>query len=63
MNTVCVKGSGHFTWQEGAGKGFAWDEEFVYVLSYFDEQGRIGRWEIWADPLNAWLASQGKRLE
>lgn len=32
------------------GKG--WEEEFVYVLSGFDEQGRIGSQELWADPLS-----------
>ncbi|KAI9792570.1 MAG: hypothetical protein M1816_002090 [Peltula sp. TS41687] len=33
-----------------------WRETFVHRLSRFDEQGRIGRWEIWADPLSAWAA-------
>ena len=36
------------------GKG--WDEEFVYVLSEFDHEGRIGRQELWADALSAWVA-------
>ena len=36
--------------------GKAWEEEFVYVLSEFDSEGRIGRQELWADPLSAWLA-------
>lgn len=36
------------------GKG--WEEEFVYVLSDFDEDGKIGRQELWADPLSAWVA-------
>lgn len=36
------------------GKG--WKEEFVYVLSDFDEDGKIGRQELWADPLSAWVA-------
>ena len=36
------------------GKG--WEEEFVYVLSEFDEDGKIGCQELWADPLSAWVA-------
>ena len=36
------------------GKG--WAEEFVYVLSDFDEEGKIGCQELWADPLSAWVA-------
>ena len=36
------------------GKG--WKEEFVYILSDFDEDGKIGRQELWADPLSAWVA-------
>jgi hypothetical protein len=34
----------------------AWEEDFVFRLSEFDEECRIGHWEIWADPLSAWLA-------
>ena len=33
--------------------GLAWEEDFVYVLSEFDEDFRIGRQELWADPLSA----------
>ena len=36
--------------------GEGWEEEFVYVLSGFDDEGRIGRQELWADPLSAWVA-------
>ncbi|KAI9720373.1 MAG: hypothetical protein M1812_002879 [Candelaria pacifica] len=36
--------------------GTAWEEDFIYRLSEFDEQGNIGHWEIWADPLSAWMA-------
>lgn len=36
--------------------GKKWDEQFIYRLSGFDEAGRIGHWEIWADPLSAWVA-------
>ena len=34
----------------------SWEEDFVYRLSGFDEEGRIGHWEIWVDPLSAWDA-------
>ncbi|KZT60186.1 hypothetical protein CALCODRAFT_429775 [Calocera cornea HHB12733] len=60
---VCVKARGTFTWVEGKGKGVRWNEEFVYLLSGFDGEGRVGVWEVWADPLSAWLASQGKRVD
>ena len=36
--------------------GRGWNEKFMYRLSGFDEAGRIGHWEIWADPLSAWVA-------
>ena len=39
--------------------GESWDEQFIYRLSGFDEDGKIGHWEIWADPLSAWVAVGG----
>ncbi|MCJ1397572.1 hypothetical protein MMC11_000766 [Xylographa trunciseda] len=39
--------------------GKSWEEDFIYRLSDFDEEGRIGHWEIWADPLSAWDAVGG----
>ena len=36
--------------------GKSWQEDFVYVLSDFDDDFRIGRQELWADPLSAWEA-------
>ena len=36
--------------------GRSWEEDFVYVLSEFDANGKIGRQELWADPLSAWIA-------
>ncbi|MCJ1473519.1 hypothetical protein MMC13_002170 [Lambiella insularis] len=36
--------------------GQSWEENFIYRISEFDEDGRIGHWEIWADPLSAWEA-------
>ena len=39
--------------------GKSWEEDFIYRLSEFDGEGRIGHWEIWADPLSAWEAVGG----
>lgn len=50
---VSVVGKGRFTSRK---TGKAWDEQFIYRFSGFDEEGRIGHWEIWADPLSAWEA-------
>ncbi len=50
---VTVVGKGHFSSQK-TGKG--WNEQFIHKFSEFDEQGKIGHWEIWADPLSAWDA-------
>lgn len=36
--------------------GKSWEEDFVYVLSEFDADFKIGRQELWADPLSAWVA-------
>lgn len=36
--------------------GKEWHEEFIYRFSAFDDKGKIGHWEIWADPLSAWVA-------
>ena len=36
--------------------GRSWSEDFVYVLSEFDDEIKIGHLEIWADPLSAWMA-------
>ena len=36
--------------------GESWDEKFIYRLSEFHQDGKIGHWEIWADPLSAWVA-------
>jgi hypothetical protein len=48
---VSVVGKGRFTAKKtGKGKG----KEFIYQL--FDAEGRIGCWEIWADPLSVWEA-------
>ena len=39
--------------------GKSWHEDFVYILSDFDNDGKIGSQELWADPLSAWAAVQG----
>lgn len=41
----------------------SWDERFMYRLSDFDDKGRLGWWEIWADPLSAWDAVLDVPLE
>ncbi len=41
--------------------GQSWKETFIYRLSGFDEDGKIGHWEIWADPLSAWTAVGGRK--
>lgn len=50
---VSVVGKARF---ESVKTGKGWDEEFIYRFSGFDGEGRIGHWEIWADPLSAWVA-------
>ncbi|KAF2831317.1 hypothetical protein CC86DRAFT_137659 [Ophiobolus disseminans] len=50
---VSVVGKGRFTAKK-TGKG--WDEKFIYRFSEFDAEGKIGHWEVWADPLSAWEA-------
>ncbi|KAF2253590.1 hypothetical protein BU26DRAFT_515917 [Trematosphaeria pertusa] len=53
---VSVVGKGRFM-SKKTGRG--WEETFVYRFSGFDGEGRIGWWEIWADPLSAWEAVGG----
>ncbi|PVH78936.1 hypothetical protein DL98DRAFT_235258 [Cadophora sp. DSE1049] len=50
---VSVVGKGTF---QSIKTGKEWQEEFIYRFSGFDEDGKIGHWEIWADPLSAWVA-------
>ncbi|KAF8851081.1 hypothetical protein BDZ45DRAFT_601974 [Acephala macrosclerotiorum] len=52
---VSVVGKARF---ESVMTGKAWDEEFIYRFSGFDSSGKIGHWEIWADPLSAWVACE-----
>jgi hypothetical protein len=53
VGIVSVVGKGGFTAKK---TGKSWDEKFIYRFSEFDSDGRIGHWEIWADPLSAWEA-------
>lgn len=50
---VSVVGKGTF---QSIRTGKEWQEEFIYRFSGFDGDGKIGHWEIWADPLSAWVA-------
>jgi hypothetical protein len=34
--------------------GQSWEARFVWRLSGFDEEGKIGLWEVWGDALSAW---------
>lgn len=63
---ACTQGA-HGEWQGGVTiklhasfssikTGRSWSERFVYVLSEFDDEAKIGHLEIWADPLSAWMA-------
>lgn len=52
-NAVSVVAHARF---ESIKTGKSWEEDFIYRLSGFDQEGRIGHWEIWADPLSAWEA-------
>ena len=51
--TVNVVGKGHFTSMKTEK---SWEEKFIYRFSGFDDDGKFDHWEIWADPLSAWVA-------
>lgn len=55
--TVTIKLHAKFT---SVKTGRSWEEHFIYVLSEFDEDYRIGSQELWADPLSAWVAVGGE---
>lgn len=52
---VTVKGSAKWTYVK---TGKKWEETFIWRLSRFDEEGKIGGYEVWADPLSLWWAAQ-----
>lgn len=54
---VSVVGRARF---ESVETGKGWDEAFIYRLSEWNQEGRFGHWEIWADPLSAWMAVKGR---
>ncbi|EON64231.1 hypothetical protein W97_03462 [Coniosporium apollinis CBS 100218] len=54
---VSVVGRARF---ESVQTGMGWDEAFIYRLSEWDDEGRFAHWEVWADPLSAWMAVRGK---
>jgi hypothetical protein len=55
---VSVTGKGNF---ESVRTGKSYDETFMYRLSNFDDEGKIGCWEIWSDSLSAWDAVGGEK--
>jgi len=50
-----MKGKARFTW---ISTGQSWDEVFTYALE-FDAEGKIKKYEVWADSGAAYLASKG----
>ena len=54
IGTVNVVGKGYFA---SLRTGKSWEEKFIYRFSGFDENGKFDHWEIWADPLSAWVAA------
>lgn len=56
VGVVSVVGQAKF---KAVKTGESWEEQFIYRLSWFDGDGKIGHWEIWADPLSAWMAVGG----
>ncbi|KAE8445913.1 hypothetical protein EG329_012692 [Mollisiaceae sp. DMI_Dod_QoI] len=55
LGAVSVVGKARF---ESVKTGKDWEEQFIYRFSGFDKEGKIGHWEIWADPLSAWVACE-----
>lgn len=55
-NRVSVRGEATFTWTR---TGQSWDEIFTYVLA-LDEDGKVVKYEVWADSGAAYLASKGQ---
>ncbi|MCJ1463299.1 hypothetical protein MMC07_001905 [Pseudocyphellaria aurata] len=52
-SAVTIKLHANFT-SIKTGKG--WEEDFIYLMSDFDDDMKIGHLELWADPLSAWMA-------
>mmetsp|Transcript_16305 Transcript_16305/g.27166 ORF Transcript_16305/g.27166 Transcript_16305/m.27166 type:complete len:150 (-) Transcript_16305:58-507(-) len=54
LAAVSVQGEATFTWKS---TGKSWDEVFTYRLR-FDTEGKVTKYEVWADSLAAYLASR-----
>ena len=55
--TVSVRGEATFTWLSTKQ---SWDEVFTYRLKFDEVDGKIVKYEVWADSLSAYLASTGQ---
>ncbi|TDL23173.1 transcription elongation factor S-II [Rickenella mellea] len=53
---VSVRGQARFTWSSTS---TSWQETFTYSLR-FDQNLKVVTYEVWADPLAAYLASKGE---
>ncbi|KAJ3760997.1 hypothetical protein EV360DRAFT_93265 [Lentinula raphanica] len=53
---VACKGNATFIWTETRQ---SWDETFAYMLD-FDDEGKIQRYQVWADSGAAYLARKGQ---
>ncbi|THH17798.1 hypothetical protein EW146_g3103 [Bondarzewia mesenterica] len=56
VRKVSVKGQAKFAWKK---TGNSWDETFTYTLD-FDGQGKVARYQVWADSGAAYLARIGE---
>lgn len=54
---VSVRGEAMFTWLS---TNQSWEEVFTYRLKFDEVDGKIVRYEVWADSLSAYLASTGQ---
>ncbi len=54
LAAVSVQGEATFAWKS---TGKSWDEVFTYRLR-FDTEGKVTKYEVWADSLAAYLASR-----
>jgi len=56
VHRASMRGEARFTWIR---TGQSWDEVFTYTLE-FDAEGKVKKYEIWADSGAAYLASKGE---
>ena len=57
---VSIRGEATFTWLSTKQ---SWDEVFTYRLKFDEVDGKIVKYEVWADSLSAYLASTGHRSQ